>query len=339
MDRKERVTRALRHETTDFVPYSVDFTHQEYERMVLHTGNPDYYDTIGSHMAGTQYWGWPTETVPGNERFRDAFGVEWNRSGVDKDIGMIDSFVLPDAEMGTYRMPSVDEARLRAEVEHSLVTAGDRFVGAGIGFSVFERAWSLHGMENVLMDMIAEPAFLDELLDSILEHNLKVLDVLCSYPLDYIYFGDDWGQQKGTIMGPENWRRFIKPRMKQLYERAKRGGFFVAQHSCGDVHELFPDLIEIGLDCYQTFQPEIYDIEWVKREFGADLSFWGGISTQRLLPYATPDGVKRETARILRVMGKGGGYIAAPTHSVPGDVPPENILAMVDVFQNQSMYL
>ena len=86
-------------------------------------------------------------------------------------------------------------------------------------------------------------------------------------------------------------------------------------------------------------QPEFYDIEHVKREFGNDLSFWGGISTQRLLPYGTPDEVRRETARIMRVMGKGGGYIAAPTHAVPGDVPPENILAMFDVFQNQAQYL
>jgi uroporphyrinogen-III decarboxylase len=111
----------------------------------------------------------------------------------------------------------------------------------------------------------------------------------------------------------------------------------------GDTRDLFlsfhPDLIEIGLDCYQTFQPEIYDIEKVKSEYGADLSFWGGISTQRLLPYATPDEDRRETARIMRIMGKGGGYIASPTHSVPGDVPPENILAMCDVFLHQDRYL
>ena len=339
MDRKMRVTRALRHEATDFVPYSVGFTHQEHERMANHTGDPDFLTKIGSHIAGTQYWGWPTETSPGTERFQDAFGVVWNRSGVDKDIGMIDTFVLPEPDMESYRMPPVDEGRLRAEVEQMLSTAADCFVGAGIGFSVFERAWSLHGMENVLMDMLVEPAFLDELLDAILEHDLKVLDVICAYPLDYIYFGDDWGQQRGTIMGPNNWRRFIKPRMKILYERAKRDGFFVVQHSCGDIHELFPDLIEVGLDCYQTFQPEIYDIEQVKKEYGTDLSFWGGISTQRLLPYATPEEVRRETARIMRIMGKGGGYIAAPTHSVPGDVPPANILAMVEVFQNQSRFL
>lgn len=337
MTRKERVTRALRHERTDFVPFAVDFTHQAHERMVQYTGDPGFEERTESHIAGMQYWGWPSETAPGTERFRDAFGVVWNRNGVDKDIGVIDDLVIPEPEAGLcdYRLPSVDEPRLRADVEATLARAGDRFVGAGIGFSLFERAWSLHGMENVLMAMVAEPAFLDELLDAIVDHDLAVLDVLCGYPLDFVYFGDDWGQQHGTIMGPANWRRFLKPRLARLYERAKRDGFFVVQHSCGDIRELFPDLIDIGLDCYQTFQPEIYDIAVVKREYGADLSFWGGISTQRLLPYATPDEVKRETRRIIGIMGKGGGYIAAPTHAVPGDVPPENVLAMLEAFQDQ----
>ena len=162
-----------------------------------------------------------------------------------------------------------------------------------------------------------------------------MIDILNEYPLDGIYFGDDWGQQRGLIMGPELWRTFIKPRMAALYQRAKKGGKFILQHSCGDIHEIFLDLIEVGLDCYQTFQPEIYDVEAVKREFGRDLAFWGGISTQQLLPYAMPERVKEETRRMIDVMGKEGGYIVAPTHAVPADVPPENILAMLEVFENQ----
>ena len=84
-----------------------------------------------------------------------------------------------------------------------------------------------------------------------------------------------------------------------------------------------------------TFQPEIYDIRAVKREFGRDLSFWGGISTQKLLPCATPEQVKEETRRLMDILARDGGYIAAPTHAVPGDVPPENILAMLEVFHAQ----
>jgi uroporphyrinogen decarboxylase len=157
--------------------------------------------------------------------------------------------------------------------------------------------------------------------------------------IDAIYFGDDWGQQKGLIMGPHMWRGFIKPRLKRMYAVAKEGGKFVIQHSCGDIREVLEDVVECGLDCYQTFQPEIYDIEKVKEEIGDRLSFWGAISTQNMLPFETPEGVKRETARIMGVLGKGGGYIASPTHGVPYDVPAENVEAMIEVFQNQDRYM
>ncbi|MGC8863654.1 MAG: uroporphyrinogen decarboxylase family protein, partial [Armatimonadota bacterium] len=136
-------------------------------------------------------------------------------------------------------------------------------------------------------------------------------------------------------MGAPHWREFIKPRIKRVYERAKSAGRFVMQHSCGDIYELLPDLIEIGLDVYQTFQPEIYDVKTVKREFGRDLTFWGGISTQAVLPWVTPDEVKRVAREMIAAVGAGGGYIAAPTHAIPGDVPPENIVALVEAFQSQ----
>ena len=124
--------------------------------------------------------------------------------------------------------------------------------------------------------------------------------------------------------------------MARMFEKVKRSGRFVSLHSCGDIHELFPELIDIGLDVYQTFQPEIYDIHTVKRDFGKHLTFWGGISTQRVLPWVTPDEVKRIARETMAVMGKGGGYIAAPTHDIPGDVPPENIIALAEAFQEQT---
>lgn len=190
-------------------------------------------------------------------------------------------------------------------------------------------------MENALVWMITDEEFVDELLDKILEHNLKVIDIYNEYDLDAIYFGDDWGQQKGLIMGPNHWRRFIKPRMAKMYERAKKNGKFVLQHSCGDCAEILEDLMEIGLDCYQTFQPEIYDVPEVKARVGDRLAFWGGISTQQALPYITPEQVP-EVADAIKNMAYGnGGYIWAPTHAIEFDVPPENLVALLKHFQNQ----
>lgn len=332
MTRRERVTAAIRHQQTDMVPYDIDFTIPALERLLEYVGDPDYVSKIGNHIAKAKYKN-PIEVRPGY--WRDHFGVVWNRSGADKDIGVIEDCPITEPSLSGFKFPEVDEALWRAKLESLIADADDSFVIAAIGFSMFERAWTLRGMENLLMDMVAEPEFVDELLDAICDFQCKVIDIALEYPIDGIHFGDDWGQQQGQIMGPNYWRRFIKPRVAKMYARTKAGGKFVSQHSCGDIQALFPDLIDIGLDVYQTFQPEIYDVASVKREFGNDLTFWGGISTQRALPFLKPDEIKQVTRDMIAVMGQGGGYIAAPTHAIPSDVPPENIVAMIEVMQGR----
>jgi len=288
MTRREAVIHALRHEQTPRIPFHAEFTEQEYRRMVQHTGNSDFYNSYGGYLHYMQYWGYPEENVPGSGRFTDDFGVTWNRSGVDKDIGVVDAPVICEPDIALYPEPFLNEKRIRAQCEALLASREDKFCFAGIGFSMFERLWSYTGMEDALVYMISEPEFVHALLDRILAFNIKVLDIFNDYPFDGIYFGDDWGQQKGMIMGAPHWRTFIKPRMAELYRHAKKDGKFVIQHSCGDIRDILPDLIEIGLDCYQTVQPEIYDLQELKNTCGDRLCFWGGISTQRDLPTRTP---------------------------------------------------
>lgn len=335
MTKKERVISAILHKYTGFTPYNIDFTLQGHQRVAQYLGDKEFVSKIGNHTAYFDCKNSQIELTPGGGYWKDEFGVIWNKNGTDKDIGVIDNILIPEPDMSGYKMPDVDENYARSRMEKLVNTSGDAFRIAAIGFSMFERGWTLTGMENLLVYMLTDPIFVDELFDSILEHNLKAIDIALEYDIDCFHFGDDWGQQKGLIMGAGCWRRFIKPRIAKMYERVKSKGKFVSQHCCGDISEIFPDLIEIGLDVYQTFQPEIYDIKKVKQEFGESLTFWGGISTQRLLPFASPDEVKSVTRETIKIVGKGGGYIAAPTHSVPGDVPPENIVALIEVFQNQ----
>ena len=188
-------------------------------------------------------------------------------------------------------------------------------------------------MENLLCDMIIEPEFVHELLDRIVARNMRILDIVLEYDVDAVYFGDDWGQQRGLIMGPDCWRTFIKPRLAKLYGRVRSAGKYVVQHSCGDLREVMEDLHEVGLNMYQTFQPEIYGYDYAPKLHGK-IAIWGGISTQRDLPVKTPDQVKQVTRDLLAAFPC-GGLVAAPTHSVPGDVPPENIDAMLSVLANQ----
>lgn len=335
MNRRQRVVCAIKHQETDIIPYTADFTKQQLKKFTEYIKDPNFFQKAGLHIISTTYNGYPSIIDEKKGLFKDDFGVIWNRSGVDKDIGVIEEPLIKNFDLDRYVAPKLDEKKLRNDLERTIQDKGDRFAVTGIGFSLFERAWSLCGMEETFIAMAAESEFLNELLDKICEYNMKVLKIMLEYPFDGIIFGDDWGQQKGLMMGAENWRKYIKPRLDRLYKMVKKEEKFVIQHSCGDIQEIFPDLIGIGLDVYQTFQPEIYDMKNVKDEFGDDLCFWGGISTQTLLPYATPEEVRVKTAQTIEIMGKSGGYIAAPTHDLPGDIPPENILAMFHVFVNQ----
>jgi uroporphyrinogen decarboxylase len=192
------------------------------------------------------------------------------------------------------------------------------------------------GMETVLMGMVKDPCFVHTLLDRILDFNLKVIDNFCSYDIDGMWFGDDWGMQTGLIMGPDLWREFIKPRLARMYDRVKANGKYVLIHCCGKVDSILPDLIEVGVDVFNPFQPEVMDVYQIKRTYGDDLCFWGGIGVQSTLPLGTVTEVKDEVQRLLEEVGKDGGYIAAPSHSIPGDAKPENILAMIEVLESQS---
>ncbi len=342
MTKRERVIAALRHENTDFVPYHIDFTQQALERLVEYTGDAKIEKKLGTHIYYKQYWGWPTELPDRQGYYKDDFGVVWNRTGADKDIGLPDEYQIEDIEENDYVFPVCDIARLRAECDEMMTARAngdDRFMMYGFGFLMFERAWAIAGMENVLMSMVACPNETAEFFKKIGDYCCNLLDIALEYDFDGIYFGDDWGQQNRLIMGYPHWKTYIKPQMARLYKKVKDKGLFVLQHSCGDCSELFNDLIEIGLDCYQTFQPEVYDIKAVKEQYGAKLAFWGGISTQQCLPYVTPDEVKKEIKRICEVLYDNGGYIIAPTHAIEFDVPPENIMAMVEVCQNQSKLL
>ena len=338
MIRREYVLDALNHKPTEPIPYHIEFTAQALKQLIKATNNPDIEEKIGSFLHYAQYWGWPTELPDKPEHFRDEFGVVWNRSGADKDIGVVDTPQIPNLENSEYQFPLPDIPRLRRDIEKLLKTREDKFTFMGFGFCMFERAWSLMGMENTLMSMISNPSELEKFFDKICDFFLTLVDIALEYELDGIYFGDDWGQQRGLIMGPLHWRKFIKPRMAKLYARVKNKGKFVIQHSCGDCHEILGDLIDIGLDCYQTFQPEIYNIAEIKQKFGKNLSFWGGVSTQQVLPRMKPKEVQEEIIRIAKILRSGGGLIIAPTHALPFDIPTENILAMAEVFQNQDKY-
>jgi uroporphyrinogen decarboxylase len=331
----ERVLTALNHRQPDKVPYDIRFTQKAHAKMAQYYGDPEFDSKLGNCFT----WFRP---YPRNVRYRlvgpdiwqDEFGVRWNRT-IDKDIGVPCNQLVTPQNINEFQWPDPSDPTRYDFIKEAVKKAGDGATLVSLGFALFERAWTLAGMENLLIYMLTDKHFVNLLLDKILEYNLGIIEHACSLDIDIIRLGDDWGHQRGLIMGIDLWREFIKPRIKEMYQLAKSKGKYVMIHCCGKVDELFPDLIECGLDIFNPFQPEVMDVFQMKRLYGERLCFYGGISTQRTLPYGTVAEVKDEVKRLIEVVGENGGYIASPAHDIPADAKAENIAAMIEVLQNQ----
>jgi uroporphyrinogen decarboxylase len=326
---RERVLKAIRHEQPDRAPWYFTFTAPARKKAEAYYGTTDLDTVLGNHMAKyrplrREAW---QEIRPGH--WRDEFGVVWNRT-VDKDIGVVEDYQLKTRSLAGYTFPDPhDPSRFEALAGFAAAHA-DRFRYVSLAFSLFERAWSLRGMTNLMIDMLEAPEFVDELFDAIAAYDRGILEEVLRYDIDGVKFGDDWGQQRGLIFGAALWRRFVKPRIAELYGMVKRAGKAVLIHSCGCVQELFPELIELGLDVFNPFQPEAMDPYEMKRQFGRELTFLGGVSVQTLLPFGTPEKIRDETRRLMDEIGRDGGFIVAPSHDMPGDIPLENMVAMIE---------
>ncbi len=330
---RQRVLDAIAHRQTDFVPYHVEYTPGAKAAMSKALGTDDLALAIGDHVSRYSLRGKWEQVRPGF--VRDDFGVVWNRT-VDLDIGVPEP-ILTSHDLGQIEWPApASHGRLEGAPSflRQCQDAG-RFATLGVSLSLFERAWALRGMDQLLMDLLEEPAFVDRLLDRILEHQLSLMQALAHLPWDGVWIGDDWGQQHGLIMGKSLWKRFILPRARQMYDFAHRKGWIVIIHSCGDIVELLPDLIDAGVQVLNPFQPEVMDLLAIKRTYGKDLTFLGGMSVQRTLPFGTPQEVRDEARRLLEQIGDGGGFVFAPSHTLTEDVPVENVLAMLDVITGQ----
>jgi uroporphyrinogen decarboxylase len=192
----------------------------------------------------------------------------------------------------------------------------------------------LRGFEDWYVDMVAQPAVAGALLDAILEVNLAItartLELVGS-EVDIVFTGDDIGAQRSLQVSPQTYRTVIKPRQQRLFGFVRsHTAAPLMYHTCGAVAEVIPDLIDIGVGVLNPVQVSAAGMEpaALKRQFGKDLSFWGGIDTQRVLPHGSPDDVRAEVRRRFEELGRGGGWVLNAVHNLQPDVPVENIRAM-----------
>ena len=335
MNNRQRVLAAIAYQEPDVVPYDIGFTEPARAKMAAYYGDPDFESKLGNCFT----WFRPH---PNNIRYRlvgpdiweDEFSVRWNRS-IDKDIGVPCNRLINPDNIDDYEWPDPHDPTRYDFIDKAIPEAKDNAVLVSLGFALFERAWTLVGMEELLMYMLTDKDFVNRLFDKILQYNLGIIEHACSLDIDIFRFGDDWGHQRGLIMGIDLWREFIKPRIKTMYEFVKSKGKHVMIHCCGKIDGIVAELIECGLDIFNPFQPEVMDVFEIKRRYGDCLSFYGGISIQKTLPYGTVDEVKDEVRRLIEAVGESGGYIASPSHDLPADAKAENVAAMIEVLRNQ----
>ena len=249
---------------------------------------------------------------------------------------------MTEAALDAYQWPEPDPpeliAGLRARAQELRATTDYALVGSGvIGGGIFEQSCRVMGMERFMMAMLMEPSFTDRLVDGITDIYIEAVDRYLAQVgelIDVFTFWDDVATQQGWMINPESYVKVIKPRQARLFAAIKeRTNARIFYHGCGAVFELIPHLIEIGVDIVNPVQvsAEGMDSARLKRAYGDDVVFWGGgVDTQKVLPFGTPEEVRDEVKRRIDDFAPGGGFVFATVHNIQAYVPPENIEAAYD---------
>jgi uroporphyrinogen decarboxylase len=344
LSKRDAVFKVLGFEEVKPVPYTVWYDPDTEKRLTEHYGSANWKLRINNFIDRYTLV-WEPEINIDQDHYRDLHGTIWHRGHpVYITKPAMDTASMKGFEIPSY-VPYLDQDksdvidtthsvvrtfRFKQLEEHLREHRPDAFTIVGYGPGILERGWMIRDFEQFYMDLILHPDFVQDLLDLVLERQLELLEAICQMPIDAILFIDDWGDQQGVTIGPDLWRTFIKPRTKRLYDRVHQHGKKAFQHTCGNVFPLIPDLIEIGLDCLQSVQPEAMPVYELKRNYGKQLALWGGLGTQQLLPRGTPEQIRTEAKKLKQKLGAGGGYIFTSCKPIMSDVPLANAIALIE---------
>ena len=337
LTQKERVIAQIHHRETDHVPYTLRFDGDVAAQLDAYYGSGAWRSLVDDAIRRLPGPDLGVPEVPG-PYYTDLYHTTWR---VDHRPFHLVEPALPGPSLQGYSFPDLDAVFTPAweeDVRRAIDEQQDHFLVVCSGLGLFERSWALRGFADALMDTVDHPDFYDELIERLTDHQLDIVERLLELPVDGILFSDDWGYQQGVLIGAGRWRKFFKRRLARLYQRVHAAGKCVLTHCCGGIEEILPDLIEIGLDVYQSVQPEPRnnDPYGLKRKYGDQIAFWGGLGSQSTIPFGTPDQIRAEVARLCREMGRGGGYILAPAKPLQPGTPMENAAAVLEAFLQQA---
>ncbi len=287
--------------------------------------------------------GWANSYYQNKTDYIDEWGVGWRVQPYQTPFGEghyteIHSHPLSDTKaIINYKPPDPDRPELYKDSEWTIQQFHDEYWIVGVTVTtIFETAWALRGLEQILFDMATDPDLAEYLFDIPFHYHLTAAKKLVGLGVDMIWIGDDVGAQNRMLISPKMWRRYFKPRMAAYILELKtiNPNLKVAYHTDGNIEPIIPELIEIGIDVLNPIQPASMDPGRIKTLYGDRLCFWGTIDEQHTLPFGSPQDVRAEVLDRIRTVGKSGGLILAPTHHVQMDTPMENFRAMVDSILN-----
>jgi len=333
MTPRQIVMEQIRHRETAQVPYTLAFEEDVGRRLDAHFGGDAWRGKLiryVAHCGGVAKA--PRENLD-TTHYRDAFGTTW-RTDQLPPVVVEPGMKAPDFE--GYAFPTVNtflDQTAKADAKKNVVASPDSFTIVSPGLCLWE-AWYVRGFEVTLMDCVAEEEFYAELLERMTKLCLALVAQCADVPADAIMMGDDWGGQRGVLIGPERWRRFYKPRYARIFKAVHDQGKLAIMHCCGSAADIMGDIVEIGLDVLESVQPEAVGMNpyALKSKWGDKITFWGGLGSQRTIPFGTPDGIRKEIRRLRSEMSKGGGYILAPAKPLRPETPTENAVAVVEEF-------
>ena len=241
------------------------------------------------------------------------------------------------SELADYEWPDPDwyDYSVLPDYIKNVNSNGNKYAIISGTANIFETAWYMRGLENMLVDLITDPELAFEIMKRVAgfyyEYNKRILESAGDM-VDIIFAADDIGTQTGLMMTPDMWRTLIKPHHSRINSMVHNYGVKVMYHTDGAVMDALEELVDMGIDILEALQFDAkgMDAAEMKTRVGDKIGFHGGISVQSTLPFGTADDVINEVRERQRILGANGGYIIAPSHAIQAGTPPENVIAMID---------
>ena len=329
---------ALAFEEPDRVPLDMWITPEVRDRLMAETGADDPWAmrvALG-HDCLTAHVGLVASFYLSDEpRYVDPWGITWARTPYADGAGTYTEMIGhplagDDSLLGSYHAPDPDEPRQYEELALLVARFGKTHsIVGGVSTSVFEGPWYLRGMDQFLQDMLINKDYAHALIDLVADFHLKAGLRLVDMGCDILLAGDDVGTQDRMLISPVLFREFIKPWYGKLFReyRCANPELKIAAHICGYIEPVIDDLVEVGLDILNPVQPLAMDPARLKKRYGKNLSFWGAVDDQMVMPFGSPAEVEAEVRLRIAQLAPGGGYILCPSHNIQPTTPMKNVWA------------